>query len=382
MISIQNSFENYKTENGNILTDINIIFADVKLIKCKFENLSIDISINNFAGLGKLLFMDYVDRQIHTKYNDNFFKKSLLLIKAWSYYEGNILGSNICLMATYALEILVIYVFNNYYENIHTELDAFFTFFKVINKINWEKVLINIFGEVELSNDNYDSCSEKEEKNLINYKEMLNFLQIFNKYKELDKIQYKKIILKYFNIIDPIINYNNLGKSVNFHNFNKIKKIIELTHNDTDDILIERKNNNPFKYLNKICKLFSKTLSNHSTEILFFNLSVPKIVINPFICLDEEHISKNISINKKDNFNNSFSSLNETLISSFNRYYMINKEMYLSKMIEESKTGVLNESVYYVTKEIIDYLLKTEVIEGSNIIYYDIDKISDLFNNL
>ena len=151
MILIQNGLEAYNQEVGsNVITDINLIFADVKLIKCKFENLPIDISINNLVGLCKLLFFANLEKN----YLDaNLFKRSILLIKSWCYYEGCILGSNICLLASYALEILVVYMFNNHRNMFETEVEAFFHFFKIVSTFDWDKNIVPIFGYI--SSDNF-----------------------------------------------------------------------------------------------------------------------------------------------------------------------------------------------------------------------------------
>lgn len=44
----------------------------------------------------------------------HMFKRSVILIKAWCYYESRLLGSNSGLFSTYGLEILVLYIFNLY----------------------------------------------------------------------------------------------------------------------------------------------------------------------------------------------------------------------------------------------------------------------------
>ena len=150
MILIQNGLEAHNQEVGiNVITDINLIFADVKLIKCKFENLPIDISINNLVGLCKLLFFSHLEKNYLDAY---LFKRSILLIKSWCYYEGCILGSNICLLASYALEILVIYMFNNHRKEFETEVDAFFQFFKIVSNFDWDKNIVTVFGFISTEN--------------------------------------------------------------------------------------------------------------------------------------------------------------------------------------------------------------------------------------
>lgn len=42
---------------------------------------------------------------------NHLFKRSIILIKAWCYYESRILGAHHGLISTYALETLVLYIF-------------------------------------------------------------------------------------------------------------------------------------------------------------------------------------------------------------------------------------------------------------------------------
>lgn len=58
-----------------------------------------------------------VDRVIG---KDHLFKRSILLIKAWCYYESRILGAHHGLISTYALETLVLYIFQVF----HSTLDG------------------------------------------------------------------------------------------------------------------------------------------------------------------------------------------------------------------------------------------------------------------
>ena len=51
---------------------------------------------------------------------DHLFKRSIILIKAWCFYESHILGAVHGLISTYALETLVLYIFNLF----HSSLDG------------------------------------------------------------------------------------------------------------------------------------------------------------------------------------------------------------------------------------------------------------------
>ena len=51
---------------------------------------------------------------------DHLFKKSILLVKAWCYYESRVLGGQYALISTYTLEIMLLYIFQLF----HASLDA------------------------------------------------------------------------------------------------------------------------------------------------------------------------------------------------------------------------------------------------------------------
>ena len=160
---IKDTLEKYNKDNScELFSDIKIIAADVRLLKFKIGSVSVDISVNNFSGMYKILFIDFIERQLGNQFNKNnlffdnsyssnkinIFRRTLLLIKAWCFYEGNLMGSNIGLMANYTLEILVIYIFNMHYEYIFNEFDAFEKFFEFMEEINLEKNVISLFGVI------------------------------------------------------------------------------------------------------------------------------------------------------------------------------------------------------------------------------------------
>lgn len=49
---------------------------------------------------------------------DHLFKRSIILIKAWCYYESRILGANTGLISTYALAVLVLHIINISYSSL------------------------------------------------------------------------------------------------------------------------------------------------------------------------------------------------------------------------------------------------------------------------
>ena len=65
---IKKAFEDYNYEIKNeSFTEINIIFAEIRLLKCKFDSFSVDISVNNLSGLVKIFYINYIDRTFENK---------------------------------------------------------------------------------------------------------------------------------------------------------------------------------------------------------------------------------------------------------------------------------------------------------------------------
>lgn len=62
------------------------------------------------------MFLLQVDTEVG---KDHLFKRSIILIKAWCYNEARIQGSDQWLLSTYALEILILYIFNMFHKSLH-----------------------------------------------------------------------------------------------------------------------------------------------------------------------------------------------------------------------------------------------------------------------
>ena len=326
------------------ISEIKIIKADIRLLKCKIGSINIDISINNFAGLYKILFISYIEKQLDLQFNKksllinafkekkiNIFRRILLLIKGWCFYEGNLMGSNIGLMATYTLEILVIYFLNLHYNEINNEFEAFEKFFELIGGFHWEENIITLydiisnfdfFKYLQDFNNNISIQIEKNYNNINNnlnikiekYKDLLNIMNkpfwylgnninieeknniintFSNKCNEplLNIVELKQFISpinsglgninivkeensiksenfhKYVNILDPLNNLNNLGKSINFNSFSKMITAIKKINKQLKYIQDVRKKTNPYLYMNSLLNLFKITLSTSYVEL-------------------------------------------------------------------------------------------------------------------
>ena len=312
---IKDGFEKKNKETGlELITDIKIIQTDIiRLLKCKVGNINVDICINNFAGLHKIIFIEFIEEQFSYKLNKlklykdstysenkrNLFRRTFLLIKGWCLYEGNLMGSANSLMASYTLEILVIYLFNFYYDDINNEFEGFEKFFEMMQNFQWDKEIISLFGSITHfefysklknyndyiksekaknntiiknqplwyidNNSNNNSSKEKNKKKefLLNINDVKKCIFYLNKGFEYGNIALNSYFDKPTNVLDPLNFHNNLGKSISFYSKSKMKMVISYMRKNLKKIGELRKKSNPFIYMNSLLNLFKTTLNKY-----------------------------------------------------------------------------------------------------------------------
>ena len=399
MSKLKEEMENKNKDlEKDLITDIKIIMADIRLLKCNIDNINIDITINNFAGLYKIIFINSIEEQIKhkdkilqsykdTSYSDkkgNLFRRTFLLIKAWFFYEGHLMGSNVGLMATYTLEILVIYIFNFYFYEINNEFEGFVKFFEIISEFDWDNKIISLYGAFSKYDfykklEDYNKFIQKEEekgkKNVVNepfwyldenkeqstikensdkkeplfyIKDIKRFVFYLNKgmeisylYKEGNIIS-KNNFTKEINVLDPLNNHNNLGKSISFHSKSRIKSVMLYTRKKLNNILEMRKSPNPFIYMNSLLNLFVETVKTFDLELFEKYLKVPRLIANSKIYKKFNKSKDNNKIRvEKENINkfNSFFSENcETFDED-----LIYEEEDFDKYEEDKEKSDINE---------------------------------------
>ena len=82
------------------------------------------MNIRLYGKILQMLFFHQVDRLIG---RDHLFKRSIILVKAWCFYESRILGAHHGLLSTYALEVLVLYVFHVFNQSLRGPLEVHMT---------------------------------------------------------------------------------------------------------------------------------------------------------------------------------------------------------------------------------------------------------------
>ncbi|XP_058749608.1 uncharacterized protein LOC131622584 [Vicia villosa] len=223
---IQNQKENEFAEFR--VKEVKLVQAEVKVIKCLIDSFAVDISFNQLSGLCSLCFLEEVDHLIG---HNHMFKRSVILIKAWCYYESRILGSNSGLFSTYGLEILVLYIFNLYNNDFAGPLQVLFRFLEFFAKFDWENYCVSLSGPVPKSSlPNMIAESPRKDcqgQDLLLTELFLNACKTCygNMPRSLENDE-KHFVTKHIDIIDPLCAYNNLGRSINKGSFFRIKNAI------------------------------------------------------------------------------------------------------------------------------------------------------------
>ncbi|XP_020228394.1 uncharacterized protein LOC109809476 isoform X2 [Cajanus cajan] len=213
-----------KNENAEFhVKEVQYIQAEVKIIKCLVENIVVDISFNQLGGLCTLCFLEEVDNLIN---QNHLFKRSIILIKAWCYYESRILGAHHGLISTYALETLVLYIFHVFNNSFAGPLEVLYRFLEFFSKFDWDNFCVSLWGPVPISSlpDVTAEPPRKDGGDLLLSKLFLDACSsVYAVFPGGQENQGQPFVSKHFNVIDPLRVNNNLGRSVSKGNFFRIR---------------------------------------------------------------------------------------------------------------------------------------------------------------
>ncbi|CAL0302171.1 unnamed protein product [Lupinus luteus] len=218
-----------KDENAEFrVREVQYIQAEVKIIKCLVENIVVDISFNQIGGLCTLCFLEEVDDLIN---QNHLFKRSIMLIKAWCYYESRLLGAHHGLISTYALETLVLYIFHVFNNSFVGPLEVLYRFLEFFSKFDWDNFCVSLWGPVPINSlpDVTADPPRKDGGDLLLSKLFLDTCSSdYAVYPGGHENQGQPFVSKYFNVIDPLRVNNNLGRSVGKGNFLRIRSAFAL----------------------------------------------------------------------------------------------------------------------------------------------------------
>ncbi|XP_077249738.1 uncharacterized protein LOC143889423 [Tasmannia lanceolata] len=246
---VRDALENEeKCENAEFrVKEVQYIQAEVKIIKCLVENIVVDISFNQLGGLCTLCFLEEVDHLIN---QNHLFKRSIILIKAWCYYESRILGAHHGLISTYALETLVLYIFHVFNNSFTGPLEVLYRFLEFFSNFDWDNFCVSLWGPVPISSlpDMTAEPPRRDRGELLLNKLFLDACSsVYAVFPGGHENQGQPFLSKHFNVIDPLRTNNNLGRSVSKGNFFRIRsafafgaeKLARLLECPDDDLIAE-----------------------------------------------------------------------------------------------------------------------------------------------
>nr|XP_043610073.1 uncharacterized protein LOC122581831 [Erigeron canadensis] len=295
--------------------DTQFIDAEVKLVKCLVQDIVIDISFNQLGGLCTLCFLEQVDRLAG---KDHLFKRSIILIKAWCYYESRILGAHHGLISTYALETLVLYIFHVFHASLNDPVEVLYRFLDYYAKFDWDNFCVSLDGPVcksSLPNIAVESLGYQRTDVLLCAEFRKNCMDMFIVPSKGVETDLRGFILKNLNIIDPLKANNNLGRSVHKGNYYRIRSAFRYGARRLGKILKLPSSN----IGDEIKMFFRNTLQRHKPKcgpapalVLgangFGNLSLS----SPSEAYHEDDIYSRFSNSDLDDYMNDVSSLGET----------------------------------------------------------------------
>nr|XP_016501780.1 PREDICTED: uncharacterized protein LOC107820077 [Nicotiana tabacum] len=255
--------EEENRENAEFdVKDAQFIDAEVKLVKCLVQNTVIDISFNQLGGLCSLCFLEQIDRFVG---KNHLFKRSIILAKAWCYYESRILGAHHGLISTYALEILVLYIFHMFHSSLSGPLEVLYRFLDYYSKFDWDIYCVSLNGPVRKASlpDIVVDMPDNVRNNVLLSEEFLrNCMEMFSVPSRDVEMNTRAFQQKYLNIIDPLKENNNLGRSVHRGSFHRIRRAFKYGACKLGRILLSPSD----KVANEIKKFFANTLERHGCK--------------------------------------------------------------------------------------------------------------------
>ncbi|KAF5737282.1 hypothetical protein HS088_TW13G00161 [Tripterygium wilfordii] len=241
-----------------IVKDVQLIRAEVKLVKCLVQNIVVDISFNQLGGLCTLCFLEQVDLLIG---KDHIFKRSIILIKAWCYYESRILGAHHGLISTYALETLVLYIFHFFHSSLNGPLEVLYKFLDYFSKFDWDNYCISLNGPIRISllpDVVVDTPINGGAGRLLSndfLRDCVEMLTVPARGTESNST----FSSKHLNIVDPLKEYNNLGRSISKGNSYRIRSAFTYGAKKLGQILSQPEE----KIADELSKFFCNTLDRH-----------------------------------------------------------------------------------------------------------------------
>uniref|UniRef100_A0A7S2X5V6 PAP/OAS1 substrate-binding-related domain-containing protein n=1 Tax=Lotharella oceanica TaxID=641309 RepID=A0A7S2X5V6_9EUKA len=141
----------YASVSGSVQTVRNVsvsqdLIFDTQVLQCTVEGVGVRVCLNRVDVLESLTLLETVDLLVG---NNHLVKRTLLLVKAWAKYEAEILRPD--MLSGYALQRVVLTVFNGFYQEIKTPIQGFFKTLSYLESFDWQWHAMGLYGPIQLS---------------------------------------------------------------------------------------------------------------------------------------------------------------------------------------------------------------------------------------
>lgn len=231
---LQEALLRTQEEQGNTMgvRNVTAINAEVKLCKCNVDNILVDFSASQLSGLSTLLFLEEVNLLVG---RENLVKDSIILVKAWCFYESRIMGAQHALLSTYALETMVLYIISYFHEHAKTPLEVLHLFLRYFSEFDWEQHYLSLEG-VHWKETREACPLEGEQRPLLSADYLRHALRTYCPVGEAAGSEKCTMTMKFLNVMDPLLPSNNLGRSVSHASFRRIRKALARGASELDEI--------------------------------------------------------------------------------------------------------------------------------------------------
>lgn len=134
------------------IAGLHVVPAEVQVIKLQWLAVPVDITMQQYNACVAYRLLEDVNALMG---KGGIFKRAIVLIKAWCLYDAHVLGSQHGNLCSYAVEVMIMYVLNNYYVECLSALDVFKLFIKVFSSFNWTEDILTIFGPISIAKYNF-----------------------------------------------------------------------------------------------------------------------------------------------------------------------------------------------------------------------------------
>ncbi len=226
-------------QSNNKIRNLEFINARTPLAHCIVNNVHIDVTVNQIGAVATAVFLEEVDRYIG---KSNFFKRSLLLVKCWCLNESrkycgySVMGSKNGMLSSYALSVMVLYIFNKN-DILDHPFDVLRSFLCTFSTFAWDEFILTVNGLIPINSINATKINNPANK----FEALLN--QFISKLEPVT-LGTGGLLIKCCNIQDPLDVRNNLSAVITSNNLSIIDRAFKLGYQHLESTLININNTN------------------------------------------------------------------------------------------------------------------------------------------